>query len=92
MGAAGTPRAPAPTTGPTSLPAYSIRLYASGWLDRHKLRCRYSIAPLVSRAIRVRALICLFRARPSAVKFPCLRAFRLPLEAPPPAPCILQTL
>jgi hypothetical protein len=28
----------------------------------------------------------------SAVKRPCVRAFRLPFGAPPPAPCILQTL
>jgi hypothetical protein len=52
---------------------------------------RYSIAPIVSRAMRARALICLFRASPSAVKPPCFRAFRLPLGAPPPAPCIRQT-
>jgi hypothetical protein len=52
----------------------------------------YSIAPKVSRAIRERALICFFRANPSAVNSPCLRAFRLPRGAPPPAPCIRQTL
>ena len=52
---------------------------------------RYSIAPIVSRAMRARALICLFRASPSAVKPPCFRAFRLPLGAPPAAPCIRQT-
>jgi hypothetical protein len=52
----------------------------------------YSIVAIVSRAIRARALICLFRASPSAVKSPCFRAFLFPLGAPPPAPCIRQTL
>jgi hypothetical protein len=42
--------------------------------------------------MRARPLICPFRASPSAVKFPCVRAFLFPLGAPPPAPCILQTL
>ena len=54
----------------------------SGLLDRgHRLA-----------AIRARALICLFSSSPSAVNPPCLRAFRLRLGAPPPAPCIRQTL
>ena len=53
---------------------------------------RYSIAPIVSRAIRARALICLFRASPSVVNSPCFMAFLFPLGAPPLAPCILQTL
>ena len=49
-------------------------------LTRPWPRC-YLIAPMVSRAIRARALICFFRANPSAVNSPCLRAFRLPLGA-----------
>ncbi len=53
---------------------------------------RYSTAAIVSRAIRARALICLFRASVSAEQAPCFRAFLLPLGAPPPAPCIRQTL
>jgi hypothetical protein len=32
------------------------------------------------------------RSSDSHVKRPCFRAFRLPLGAPPPAPCIRQTL
>ena len=51
----------------------------------------YSIAPMVSRAMRARALICLLRATTSAAKSPCLRALQLPLGAPPRAPCIRQT-
>ena len=38
----------------------------------------YSIALIASRAIRVRALICFFRASPPAVNSPCFKAFRLP--------------
>jgi hypothetical protein len=57
-----------------------------------RLPLRYSIAAIVSRAIRARALICLFMARPSAVNSPCFKAFPLPWGAPPPAPCIRQTL
>jgi hypothetical protein len=52
----------------------------------------YSIAPIVSRAIRSRALIRLFMASVSAVNSPCFMAFLLPLGGPPPAPCIRQTL
>jgi hypothetical protein len=57
----------------------------------HPLPHFYSIAPTLSRARRARALIRFFGASPSAAKSPCLRAFRLPLGAPPPAPCIRQT-
>ena len=53
---------------------------------------RYSIAPIVSRVMRARALICLFRASTSAVESPCFKAFLFPLGAPPAAPCIRQTL
>lgn len=56
-------------------------------------RCQpsLSIAAIVLRANRARALICLFRASPSAVKSPCLKALRFPAGAPPLAPCIRQT-
>jgi hypothetical protein len=47
---------------------------------------RYSIAPSVSRAIRARAVICLFRASVSAERAPCFRAFLWPLGGPPTAP------
>ena len=37
-------------------------------------------------------LMCRSRAKPSLVEAPCLKfPFRMPLGAPPPAPCILQT-
>jgi hypothetical protein len=52
----------------------------------------YPIATSVSRAILASAVLSLFRASVSAVKFACFRAFRLPLGAPPPAPCIRKTL
>ena len=55
-------------------------------------KLRYSIAAIVWRANRARVLICFFMASPSAVNSPCLTAFLLPRGAPPPAPCIRQTL
>jgi hypothetical protein len=57
----------------------------------HAVPASPSSVLIVSRAIRARALICLFSSSPSAVKPPCLRAFRLRLGAPPPAPCIRHT-
>jgi len=52
----------------------------------------YSIAAIVSRAIRARAAISLLKSSASAVVVPCFKAFLLPLGAPPAAPCIRQTL
>jgi hypothetical protein len=62
----------------------------SPWLP-HAVPTSPSSVLIVSRAIRARALICLFISSPSAVKPPYLRAFLLPLGAPLPAPCIRQT-
>src|SRR5271155_1297601 len=53
---------------------------------------RYSIAAIVSRAIRDRAAISLLKASASAVVAPCFKAFLLPLGGPLAAPCIRQTL
>jgi hypothetical protein len=53
---------------------------------------RYSITAIVSRVFRARAAMSFLRAIVSAVNSPCLKAFRLPRGAPPPAPCIRQTL
>ena len=52
----------------------------------------YSIAASVSRAMLASESISFARAIDSAEKAPCFRAFWLPRGAPPPAPCILQTL
>jgi hypothetical protein len=59
---------------------------------RPHLATRYSIAAIVSRAKRARAVARRFRASVSAELAPCFRAFLLPFRAPPPAPCIRQTL
>ena len=65
----------------------------SGWSAAlHPAALLYSIAAIVSRAIRARALICLFsQASGSAVKPPCFRAFWFPCGDAPAAPCIRQT-
>jgi hypothetical protein len=55
---------------------------------RPSLATPYSIAAIVSRAKRARAVICRFRASVSAELAPCFRAFLLPLGGPPAAPCI----
>jgi hypothetical protein len=57
---------------------------------RPRLATPYSIAAIVSRAKRARTVICRFRASVLAELAPCLRAFLLPLGAPPAAPCIRQ--
>ena len=92
-----TARSPCPTS--VSLPARSQR----GQSIRRRLRetrranvsraaLLYTIAAIVSRAKRARAVVCRFRASVSAELAPCFRAFLLPFRAPPPAPCIRQTL
>jgi hypothetical protein len=56
-----------PPRGRSHIPAEVLDL-ARGSLTRPFI----AFAPIVSRAIRARALICLFSSSPSAVKPPCL--------------------
>ena len=51
----------------------------------------YSIIVIVSLARRARSAISRLRANVSVEYPPCLRAFLLPLGAPPPAPWTRQT-
>jgi len=60
--------------------------------EREPFPSRYSIALIVLRTIRVRPEILFLKSNDSAVNPPCFSAFLLPFGAPPPAPCIRQTL
>ena len=60
-------------------------------VDSCRSRQPYSIIAIVSLARRARSAISRLRANVSVEYPPCLRAFLLPLGAPPPAPWTRQT-